>query len=143
MPKGEITGYVDVAQLVLYAFWIFFAGLIFYLRREDRREGYPLESEASRGRAMPPDPFLIPSPKRFLLSNGHEKFAPQLGERTAWNFRGHKHEVWPGAPWSPRRTDCTMPSAPAPTPIARTATTRPGTARSASCPAGRRSLRRP
>lgn len=76
MPKGEITGYVDVAQLVLYAFWIFFAGLIFYLRREDRREGYPLESEASRGRAMPPDPFLIPSPKRFLLSNGHEKFAP-------------------------------------------------------------------
>ena len=33
MPRGEITGYVDVAQVVLYAFWLFFAGLVFYLRR--------------------------------------------------------------------------------------------------------------
>ena len=46
MPTGAITGYVDVAQLVLYAFFLFFAGLVFYLRREDRREGYPLENEA-------------------------------------------------------------------------------------------------
>lgn len=101
MPKGEITGYVDVAQVVLYAFWIFFAGLVFYLRREDRREGYPLESEAARGRPMPPDPFLIPSPKQFLLSNGHVKHAPRLGADAAWNYRGHKHEVWPGAPLEP------------------------------------------
>ena len=43
MPTGAITGYIDVAQLVLYVFWVFFAGLIFYLRREDRREGYPLD----------------------------------------------------------------------------------------------------
>ena len=47
MPRGEITAYLDVAQVVLYAFWIFFAGLVFYLRREDRREGYPLEAEAA------------------------------------------------------------------------------------------------
>lgn len=35
----------DFAQLVLYAFWIFFGCLVFYLRREDKREGYPLESD--------------------------------------------------------------------------------------------------
>ncbi|MFN9102251.1 MAG: photosynthetic reaction center subunit H, partial [Betaproteobacteria bacterium] len=29
MGTGAITGYVDVAQLVLYVFWIFFAGLIY------------------------------------------------------------------------------------------------------------------
>ena len=40
MQTGAITGYIDVAQLVLYAFWFFFAGLIWYLRREDKREGY-------------------------------------------------------------------------------------------------------
>ena len=40
---GSITGYIDVPQLVLYAFWIFFAALIYYLRQEDKREGYPLE----------------------------------------------------------------------------------------------------
>ena len=28
MQTGAITSYVDVAQLVLYAFWIFFAGLV-------------------------------------------------------------------------------------------------------------------
>ena len=101
MPRGEITGYVDVAQVVLYAFWIFFGGLVFYLRREDRREGYPLESEVAGGRALPRNSLLIPSPKRFLLSNGHVKFAPQLGEQKPWNYRGHKLEVWPGAPLEP------------------------------------------
>ena len=35
MPKGAITQYIDVAQVVLYVFWVFFFGLIFYLRRED------------------------------------------------------------------------------------------------------------
>lgn len=35
---------LDGAQIALYAFWIFFAGLIIYLRREDKREGYPLDS---------------------------------------------------------------------------------------------------
>lgn len=48
MQTGAITGYIDVAQLVLYAFWIFFAGLIVYLHRENKREGYPLESDRSR-----------------------------------------------------------------------------------------------
>lgn len=43
-----ITEYIDVAQLLLYAFWIFFAGLVFYLRREDKREGYPLDSDRER-----------------------------------------------------------------------------------------------
>jgi photosynthetic reaction center H subunit len=40
--QGAITGYIDVAQATLYVFWLFFFGLIFYLRGEDRREGYPL-----------------------------------------------------------------------------------------------------
>ena len=36
--------HIDGAQAALYAFWLFFAGLIYYLRREDKRSGYPLES---------------------------------------------------------------------------------------------------
>ena len=35
MATGAITGYVDVAQIVLYVFWAFFAGLIYYLLREN------------------------------------------------------------------------------------------------------------
>jgi photosynthetic reaction center H subunit len=57
MTTGAITGYIDVAQITLYAFWIFFAGLIYYLLQENKREGYPLESTAqavSRCRAGRP-----------------------------------------------------------------------------------------
>lgn len=43
----EFTEYFDLAQVCVYLFWLFFAGLIVYLRREDKREGYPLET--SRG----------------------------------------------------------------------------------------------
>lgn len=57
-----ITGYIDFAQLALYAFWIFFAGLIYYLRREDKREGYPLETRRKvRVQGWPP----IPAEKYF------------------------------------------------------------------------------
>lgn len=38
-------GYIDLPQILLYGFWIFFAGLILYLRREDKRLGYPLDSD--------------------------------------------------------------------------------------------------
>ena len=35
----EIMGYIDVAQVAIWLFWIFFAGLIVYLQRETQREG--------------------------------------------------------------------------------------------------------
>lgn len=38
-------GNFDLALISLYLFWIFFAGLIIYLQRENMREGYPLVDE--------------------------------------------------------------------------------------------------
>ena len=78
MPTGAITGYIDVAQIVLYAFWVFFAGLIFYLRREDKREGYPLESDRS-GRVMVQGFPAMPSSKTFLMADGADAFR-DIGE---------------------------------------------------------------
>ena len=69
METGAITNEIDVAQLVLYAFWVFFAGLIFYLRMEDRREGYPLESEVT-GEPIDPGAIYGPSLKVFKLPDG-------------------------------------------------------------------------
>lgn len=40
-----LGGALDVAELCFYAFVLFFIGLVYYLRREDRREGYPVEDE--------------------------------------------------------------------------------------------------
>lgn len=63
-----ITEYIDVAQLVLYAFWVFFFGLIYWLRKEDKREGYPLESDRRNVmvQGWPP----MPAPKRRLRAEG-------------------------------------------------------------------------
>jgi len=73
---GNITGYVDLAQILLYVFWIFFAGLIYYLVQEGHREGYPLESSSS-GRAVVKG-FPIPEPKTFLLEGGKSVTVPDL-----------------------------------------------------------------
>jgi len=72
MPTGALTGYVDVAQVVLYAFFLFFAGLVFYLRREDRREGYPLEDEAV-GLRHSHNAFLIPPSIEELSRRLHRR----------------------------------------------------------------------
>lgn len=73
---GYITGYVDLAQILLYAFWLFFAGVIYYLVRENHREGYPMESD-SLGRAVVKG-WPIPDPKTFKLSNGKSVTVPEL-----------------------------------------------------------------
>jgi len=69
MQAGAITGYFDVAQITLYGFWIFFAGVVFYCRREDKREGYPLVPEMSNGREVVEGFPPTPKPKVFNLGS--------------------------------------------------------------------------
>ena len=79
MPTGAITEYIDVAQIMLYLFWVFFAGLIYYLHQENKREGYPLESDRSgqvKVQGFPP----IPSPKTYLLANGETVTVPRASD---------------------------------------------------------------
>lgn len=77
MGTGAITSYVDVAQLVLYAFWIFFFGLIYYLIREGHREGYPMETD--RGGVINGWPSVPPT-KIYRLADGREMTSPQYKE---------------------------------------------------------------
>lgn len=77
MGTGAITQYIDVAQIALYAFWIFFAGLIYYLHREDKREGYPLESDRS-GQVKVQGFPSIPKPKTYLLRDGRVVTSPNF-----------------------------------------------------------------
>ena len=75
METMAITQYVDVAQLVLYLFWIFFFGLVYYLLQENHRDGYPLDSGRTPPVKMdgwPP----IPTPKTYLMANGDEVVMP-------------------------------------------------------------------
>lgn len=99
MQTGAITGYIDVAQLTLYGFWIFLAGLIYYLRSEDKREGYPLQSDRSgriKVQGFPP----IPSPKTFRLPHGGTVMAPRV-EIPSGPGNATPSGPWPGAPLVP------------------------------------------
>ena len=49
MGTGAITSYIDVAQVVLYLFWVFFFGLVYYLTVDGKREGFPLITERPDG----------------------------------------------------------------------------------------------
>jgi photosynthetic reaction center H subunit len=100
MGTGAITEYIDVAQLVLYAFWIFFAGLILYLRREDKREGYPLESDRAAHVRVEGFPG-IPSPKTFLLQHGGTVQAPPSDGADDRPVAAQPAAPWPGAPLVP------------------------------------------
>lgn len=94
------TGYIDLAQVVLYAFWAFFALLILYLHRENKREGYPLLSDRSNERVSIigfPD---MPPSKTFLLPHGGTVTVPEdRVERRAVALV--PVAPWPGAPLTP------------------------------------------
>jgi len=97
MQTGAITGYIDVAQIALYVFWVFFAGLIYYLQREMKREGYPLESDRSAHVTVQGWPAM-PSPKTYLLADGSTVTAPNHRR----DNQPPLHDgVWRGVPLAP------------------------------------------
>lgn len=67
----QFTPGFDVAQLVFYSFVLFFLGLVVYLRREDRREGYPVEDDQTGRVLTPGGPLSMAEPKAFHLAHGH------------------------------------------------------------------------
>ncbi len=66
---GTIIGNIDLAQVCLYLFWLFFAGLVIYLQRENMREGYPLENDDGSV-SLNQGPFPLPDAKTFNLPHG-------------------------------------------------------------------------
>lgn len=100
MYIGAITSHIDVAQLVLYAFWVFFALLIFYLRREDRREGYPLV-EDSPTRSTADSGIWIPEPKVYKLASGAAVHAPAAERADTRVLNAVPSAPWLGSPLEP------------------------------------------
>ncbi|WP_273456261.1 photosynthetic reaction center subunit H [Nevskia ramosa] len=76
MNHGAITASLDIAQVVLYLFWGFFAALIIYLHRENQREGYPLETADRSPNKLQEGLGGRPQPKTYLLPHGGTKTVP-------------------------------------------------------------------
>ncbi|MCA3559665.1 MAG: photosynthetic reaction center subunit H [Aestuariivirga sp.] len=98
--SAALTQYVDVAQVVLYVFWAFLAGIIIYLHREDKREGYPLESERSANITVQGWP-AVPAPKTYLLADGSTVQAPRAEPYDGRPIKATPIGPWPGAPLEP------------------------------------------
>lgn len=97
----QLTPGLDVALLVFWAFVIFFIGLIVYLRREDRREGYPLEHEMT-GKADNPGGFLHSGrPKFFRLPFDHGTVSTPTKGREPFDIAARRTDRFAGAPYAP------------------------------------------
>jgi len=69
MVGVDFFGNFDLASAAIWLFYIFFAGLVYYLQTENMREGYELEDDD--GNVAPNQgPFPVPSPKTFDLPHG-------------------------------------------------------------------------
>lgn len=111
MEAGAITEHVDVAQITLYLFWLFFAGLIIYLQREARREGYPL-LRGPHGREKPVD-MLMPAPKTYRTLGGRTVNAPDPATADNRPLKARQMAGGPGSPFVPTGNplaDCIGPS---------------------------------
>ena len=76
MGTGAITEYMDLAQLALYVFWIFFFSLVIYLHREGKREGWPLQMSSGDLRTGMGG---MPKPKTYRLAHGQgERHRPTI-----------------------------------------------------------------
>lgn len=114
MFNGNIVGNIDVASIAFWAFVLFFIGLIYYLRREDRREGFPLEDELTGRSLNMGGPLLHASPKSFKLPFGRGTvYTPTIGKEP-FNIAARKAGPGAGDPYIPTGnplTDCIGPSA--------------------------------
>lgn len=70
----------DLASLALWLFYIFFAGLIIYIQRENMREGYPMTDDDGET-AINQGPFPVPEDKTFKLPNGRGELTVPSGQR--------------------------------------------------------------
>lgn len=97
----QITAGFDVALLVFYAFVAFFIGLIFYLRREDRREGYPLEDTVSGRLTVAGGPLSAAATKSFKLPFGQGTVTAPTKGREPVDIAARRTDRFPGAPYAP------------------------------------------
>lgn len=96
---GAFTQQIDLAQVLIVAFVLFFFGLVYYIRGEDKREGYPLEEAIpTLGHGIVGWPSL-PEPKTYKRLEGGTVTLPQEYERRELPAR--PRAFFPGAPLYP------------------------------------------
>jgi photosynthetic reaction center H subunit len=79
MTPGAFTSQLDATEIIVAVFFLFFAGLILYLRSQDKLEGYPLvdiSPHRTEIEGFPP----MPPPKTYYLLEGGTTQMPHHDE---------------------------------------------------------------
>jgi photosynthetic reaction center H subunit len=100
MNAAYIVGTFDVAELAFLLFFGFFIALVFYLNKESRREGYPLEDEVT-GKVENDGRLFDGAKKSFQLPHGRGTYVPEDVARDDVNVAGVQAFRSSGAPWVP------------------------------------------
>jgi len=90
---------IDLVEILFTLFWLFFIGLVIYLQREMKREGYPLMSDRSDHITVQGFPAM-PGPKAYHLEDGRTVLAPR-DEAPQRNVNAEPVDLHPGAPLVP------------------------------------------
>ncbi len=104
MVGVEFFGNFDLASAAIWLFWIFFAGLIYYLQTENMREGYPLRDDDD---GVPANESLWPMPKEktFHLRDGRGELTVPSKEYEDSKMRTdlalEPSSASTGSPWIP------------------------------------------
>jgi photosynthetic reaction center H subunit len=101
MPIGAITNHFDIAQLTLYVFWAFFFALVFYIRREDKREGYPVASQRFRAIKMMQGFPPMAKPKTFTMPHTGKQVVKPGPDKPQYELKAAPIAPFPGAPLAP------------------------------------------
>ncbi len=100
MNAAYIVGTFDVAELAFLLFFGFFIALVFYLNKESRREGYPLEDEVT-GKVEGSSSLFDGPKKSFQLPHGRGTYVPEDVARDNVNMPAVQAFKAGGAPWVP------------------------------------------
>ena len=98
--SGEFVNGIDLVDVCLWAFTIFFLWLIYYLQREGMREGYPLEEDPS-GRQEAPALVFFPPKKTFNLPNGRGTIELTYAKGDTRELALNRTAQWAGSPFVP------------------------------------------
>jgi photosynthetic reaction center H subunit len=101
MSHVVLAGGLDVAELCFDAFVLFFVGLVFYLRREDRREGYPLEDELTGRADSAYGPLTASMYKEFRLPFDRGIASTPTKGREPVEIAARRTAGFGGAPYAP------------------------------------------
>ena len=102
MYTNLIAGTIDIAELMVYVFFLFFLGLVIYLRREDRREGYPVEDDIGGRLRRDGTLFNTALPKTFKLPFGQGSVTQPNNNRDPVEVANSRRvSRWAGSPIEP------------------------------------------